>query len=102
MHGFLSCGANTDVLVYGFVEAPFFCFANATYTRHSFILHRWAEEVEHWYPFLEPSQIHLIRGNKDKLYLKGVSRSVSDGCTAGCVTNMGWQEMRWDGMTRSR
>ncbi|CAM9093811.1 unnamed protein product, partial [Hapterophycus canaliculatus] len=34
----------------------------------------WAEEVEHWYPFLSPSQIHLIRGNKDKLYLTNVSR----------------------------
>lgn len=36
--------------------------------------HRWAEEVEHWYPFLSPSDIHLIKGNKDKLYLANVSR----------------------------
>lgn len=35
---------------------------------------RWAEEVEHWYPFLDPSQIHLIKGNKDKLYLRNMSR----------------------------
>ena len=39
--------------------------------------YRWAEEVEHWYPFLEPSHIHLIRGNKDKLYLKDLGRSVT-------------------------
>eukprot|EP00752_Nemacystus_decipiens_P010050 g8960.t1 len=34
----------------------------------------WAEEVEHWYPFLDPSSIHLIKGNKDKLYLSNMSR----------------------------
>ncbi|CAM9678936.1 unnamed protein product, partial [Ectocarpus sp. 12 AP-2014] len=34
----------------------------------------WAEEVERWYPFLPPSEIHLIKGNKDKLYLTNVSR----------------------------
>ncbi|CAM9141421.1 unnamed protein product, partial [Sphacelaria rigidula] len=34
----------------------------------------WAEEVERWYPFLAPEDLHLIRGNKDKLYLKGLDR----------------------------
>lgn len=41
---------------------------------NSYVRSRWAEEVEHWYPFLDPSQIHLIKGNKDKLYLSSMSR----------------------------
>ena len=35
---------------------------------------RWAEEVEHWYPFLAPGEIHIIKGSKDKLYLTELSR----------------------------
>lgn len=48
----------------------FYFFFSVWFLRPS----RWAEEVERWYPFLAPSEIHLIKGNKDKLYLTNVSR----------------------------
>lgn len=38
------------------------------------VLERWAEEVEHWYPFLAPQDVHVIKGNKDKLYLQNLDR----------------------------
>lgn len=53
-----------------------YCVAYDKMMRCLSVVCRWAEEVEHWFPFLAPSDIHLIKGNKDKLYLTNLNRSV--------------------------